>query len=68
MKAPKERNIIACGNATGGRFQLIHQALKGRNNYFALSGLQHFIYQLTQGCALGYYISPLRGFFYQLLF
>jgi hypothetical protein len=31
--------VIACGNATGERFKFIHQALKGRNIYVALSGL-----------------------------
>jgi hypothetical protein len=39
LKAPKGRNIIAWGIATGNRDSLIHQALKGRNTYVALSGL-----------------------------
>jgi hypothetical protein len=39
MKAPKGRNLIACGIATEERGEFIHQALKGRNIYVALTGL-----------------------------
>ena len=48
-------------------FSLFIQALKGRNIYVALSGLEYLCESLTQGVALGYYIAPLRGFFKLLL-
>ena len=51
----------ACGNATGLASLLLPQALKGRNTYVALSGLNHLWVSVTQGVALGYYIAPLRG-------
>jgi hypothetical protein len=38
-KAPKGRNLIACGNATGVDARLFLKALKGRNIYVALTGL-----------------------------
>ena len=61
-KAPKGRNIKACGNAPGHKSSSSSQALKGRNIYVALSGLN----EITQCCSCGvatvYYISPLRGF------
>jgi hypothetical protein len=59
--APKGRNIIACGNATGDKPSSLSQALKGRNIYVALSGLNHLCVSLTQGVALGYHIAPLWG-------
>jgi hypothetical protein len=40
---------------------LFRQAPKGRNIYVALTGLNRLTLTITQGCALGYYISPLRG-------
>jgi hypothetical protein len=40
---------------------LFYQALKGRNMYSALSGLEYVCVSVTQGDALGYYIAPLRG-------
>jgi hypothetical protein len=43
MKAPKGRNIIAWGIATGMDVLFIIQALKGRNTYVALSGLELFM-------------------------
>jgi hypothetical protein len=43
------------------------KALKGRNNYVALTGLIYVSVSVTQGDALGYLISPLRGFFKQVL-
>jgi hypothetical protein len=38
-KAPKGRNIIACGNATGDKPSSLSQALKGRNTIAPLQGL-----------------------------
>jgi hypothetical protein len=61
-KAPKGRNAIACGNATGDKPSSLSQALKGRNMYVALTGLIYLSVSVTQGVALGYYIAPLRGF------
>jgi hypothetical protein len=46
----------------------IHQALKGRNTYVALSGLEYVCVSVTQGDALGYCIAPLRGFHGRLHF
>jgi hypothetical protein len=39
-KAPKGRNVIACGNATGQRYRFVRQALKGRNTITPLQGLR----------------------------
>jgi hypothetical protein len=38
LKAPKGRNVIACGNATGHSCRFIRQALKGRNHMSPLQG------------------------------
>jgi len=37
--APKGHNKIAQGNALGNKCKEVSAALKGQNNYFALSGL-----------------------------
>jgi hypothetical protein len=43
------------------------QALKGRNTYVALSGLDEITQRYSCGVAPGFYIAPLWGFFKQLL-
>jgi hypothetical protein len=62
LKAPKGRNVIAWGTRHRKQVIIIMQALKGRNIYVALSGLNYLCVSLTQGVALGYYITPLQGF------
>jgi hypothetical protein len=59
--------VIAQGEALGNSHKKI-QALKGRDNrstnadaHYALSGLPILLRHITQGCALGYRIAPLRG-------
>jgi hypothetical protein len=62
-KAPTGRDSIAQG-ATLGQGNYTAQALKGRYknlSYLALSGLIH-LPESTQGCTLGYNISPRWGF------
>jgi hypothetical protein len=39
MKAPKGRNKIACGIATGRETSLLIKPCKGEISYFALTGL-----------------------------
>jgi hypothetical protein len=63
MKAPKGRNVIAWGIATGKEASLFIEALKGRNIYVALSGLNEITKCCSCGDATGYHIAPLRGFF-----
>ena len=67
MKALKGRNLRAWGHRHRNRDSLIHQALKGRNIYVALSGLQQINLIFPCGVATGYQISPLRGFLDGLL-
>ena len=57
MKAPKGRNVIACGIATGVDASLFIKALKGRNIYLALSGLneitqRRFLWRVPQAITL----------------
>jgi hypothetical protein len=61
MKAPKGRNKIACGIATGIDSRLFIKALKGRHKYFAPSGLVLMTIRASCGDATGYYIAPLWG-------
>ncbi len=43
-KAPKERNVRACGNATGRDSSLFIKPCQGEIEYSALTGLTHFIH------------------------